>query len=114
MERRPNAGRLRNEFPNKHLCLVSISRLFKFIHNDETCDKKCGSRRLRSVRTSANIEQVEGIIYCQDDMPDSHMRLVKFMLSAYAMADTFSVLFETLYNLSDKSVTQLSNMYNVM
>jgi len=63
---------------------------------------------------SANIEQVEGIIYCQDDMPDSHMRLVKFMLSAYAMADTFSVLFETLYNLSDKSVTQLSNMYNVM
>jgi len=52
--------------------------LLKRIDNDGTCDRKCGSRHLSFVSTSANIEQMEGTICSQDNV--LHEAITKFSI----------------------------------
>jgi len=98
--------------------LASISRLLKCIDNDETCDRKYGSGHPMSVRSTADMEQVEGMICGQDDMPNSHTRpremcvcglrqthsACEALRNALYKCSTYLLtymLFETLYNFSD-------------
>jgi len=67
---RKNWGVRRYEFSNKHQCQASISRLLERIYKKIMCSG-CPT----SVRTSANIEQVEGMIRSRNSMPHSHKKL---------------------------------------
>ena len=71
-EKQWGAKRLMKEFPSKRWSLSSITRLLKKIDNDGTTQRKPGSGRPRSVRTTANIELVHEMICSQDDKPHTH------------------------------------------
>src|SRR5215510_1478095 len=68
-EKQWGAKRLMKEFPSKRWSLSSITRLLQKIDNDGTTQRKPGSGRPRSVRTTANIKLVHEMICSQDDKP---------------------------------------------
>lgn len=71
-EKQWGSRRMMREFPNKSWSRASISRLIKKIDATGTTDRKPGSGRRRSIRTTTNIAKVAGMICSQEHLPGSH------------------------------------------
>ena len=61
------------EFPGKKWCHTSIDRFIKKIIQTGSSDRKTGSGRPKTVRTTENIEACEEVIASQEDNPGTHL-----------------------------------------
>ena len=66
------AKKLLNEFPSKGWSRSELDNLLRRIDARGSTERKVGSGRPRSARTSVNISKVEDLICSQDDAPSTH------------------------------------------
>jgi hypothetical protein len=66
------AKMLMKEFPNKGWCLSSVSKLLKKIDQTGTVDRKSGSGKKRTSRTTEHVDAVEELVQSQENAPGTH------------------------------------------
>lgn len=67
------AKRLIGEFPTKNWSLGGLKKLLRKIDERGTANRKTGSGRPRTARTSDNIHNVEELVLSQEDRPQTHL-----------------------------------------
>ena len=67
-----SSRRLIKEFPNNGWNKNGFDNLLRKTRAAESVDRKPGSGRPRSMRTSENIEAVQDLILSQEDRPQTH------------------------------------------
>lgn len=71
-EKNYSARRLLREFPGKGWSLGGLNHLVRKIDTYRTVKRRLGSGRPRTARTVENIDEVQGLVLSQEDMPNTH------------------------------------------
>ena len=67
-----SARRFIKEFPDKNWNRMGLDYVLKKLRQTGTVERKVGSGRRRSSRTTQNIDAVEELIVSQEDKPRTH------------------------------------------